>query len=418
MQAVILAAGESTRFDPFRYFDHKSLVKILGKPIILHTIESVRKSGIKDIILIVSEKKGIKKLLGNGKKFGVNIKYVVQKESTGSGNGLLLAEKYIKSDFFLLNASRIDFKDFKDQMLKKKTAKDKAIFLAKKEKELGKFGVLKIKGDRVTGIIEKPAKGKEPSNFRLIGIYLFSKDFLKTLSEALDEHYRLENAISNFVRKEQVRFVETKNEAPSLKYAWNILEVKNYLLSKIKPMLGENVSISKSAEIIGPVIISNNAVIMEGAKIKGPCFIGANTMIGNNVILRENVDVGRDCVIGANMEIKNSLIMDKTKVHSGFIGDSVIGENCRIGADFSTANVRLDRKNVLVIVKGKKVNSCLKFLGTMIGENTKIGIKVSTMPGIAIGRYSIIGPSTVVLNNVAENSKYYTKFKEIVIKNE
>jgi len=301
-------------------------------------------------------------------------------------------------------------------MVRRKGDKDKAILLAKKEKGLDKFGVLKAEKDRVTDLVEKPIKGKEPSNLRLIGIYLFSKDFLKTLSEIPDEHYRLESAISAYVKKEQVRFVETAINVPSLKYAWDILGLKNYLFQSIKAMRGKNVSISKSAEIIGEVAIGDNAVIMEGARIKGPCYIGENTMIGNNAILRGNVDVENDCVIGANMEVKNSLIMNGTKVHSGFIGDSIIGEDCRIGADFSTANVRLDRNPVKVVIKENEVDSGLKFLGTLIGGNTKIGIKVSTMPGIIIGANAIIGPSTVVLRNVAENTKYFTKFKEIVIK--
>jgi dTDP-glucose pyrophosphorylase len=67
MQVVILAAGRSSRFYPYNYFPHKSLIKILGKLIIVHTIESIKKSGIKDIILIVSKDSEIKKILGNGK---------------------------------------------------------------------------------------------------------------------------------------------------------------------------------------------------------------------------------------------------------------------------------------------------------------------------------------------------------------
>ena len=59
----------------------------------------------------------------------------------------------------------------------------------------------------------------------------------------------------------------------------------------------------------------------------------------------------------------------------------------------------------------------LKKLGTIVGSSVKVGIKSSTMPGIIIGGGSIIGPSTVVLQNVPESSKYYTKFKEVIVKN-
>jgi|SRR3989344_2206052 len=417
MQAVILAAGRSSRFYPYNYFPHKSLIKILGKPIIVHTIESVRKTGIKDIILIVSEDLEIKKILGDGKNLGVSIQYVVQKEPTGGGNGLLLAEKLINGDFLLLNVSHVDFWEFKDLMLAKKTKNEKAVLLARRQDNLQKFGVLRVEEDMVKGLVEKPQKGKEPSDLRLIGIYLFSKDFFKTLRKTPNEHYGLEKAISRFSKIHPVKFAETEKEVPSLKYSWDLLGIKNYLFKNIKRSIGKNVKIAKSSEIIGNVVIQDGVEIMEGSRIKGPCFIGKNTIIGNNVVLRNNVDVGENCVIGANIEVKNSLIMKVTKVHSGFIGDSVIGENCRIGAQFSSANVRLDRKSIKVIVNEKEVESGLKFLGTMTGRNTKIGIKVSTMPGIVIGQNAVIGPSTVVLQNVPENSKYYTKFKETIIKN-
>jgi len=62
------------------------------------------------------------------------------------------------------------------------------------------------------------------------------------------------------------------------------------------------------------------------------------------------------------MEVKNTLIMEDSKTHSGFIGDSVIGRNCRIGAGFNTANVRLDRATVKVVIKEQKTDTGLKSL--------------------------------------------------------
>ncbi len=418
MQAVLLAAGKSSRFSPYNYFSHKSLIKILGKPIIVHTIESIRKSGIKDIILIVSRDSEIKKILGDGSNLRVNIQYLVQKEPTGAGNGLLLAEKLIDGDFFLLNVSHVDFWEYKELMHRKKSKNDMAILLSTREKNLQKYGVLKVDKDRVIDLSEKPKKEKEPSNLRLIGIYLFTKDFLKTLRQTPNEHYRLEKAISSFSKIHLVKFAETEKEVPSLKYSWDLLGIKNYLFKNIKKSIGKNVKIAKSAEIIGNVIIENGVEIMEGSRIKGPCFIGKNSVVGNNVVLRNGVDIGKGCIVGAYMEVKNSIIMDGAKTHSGFIGDSIIGENSRIGAQFSSANVRLDRSEIKIQTEKKEVDSGLKHLGVMVGRNVKIGIKASTMPGVIIGQNSIVGPSTVVLQNVPENSKYYTKFKEIVVKNE
>ena len=416
MQAVILAAGNSSRFSPYNgNLSHKSLVSIMGKPILIHTIESVVKSGIKEVILVVSRDPEIKKILRDGKDYGVEITYVVQENPTGAGNGLLLAERFIKDDFFLLNASRVDFDEYGEVMLSKKNKDTEVVLVGKKQEIAQKYGVLKVEEDNVLDLIEKPAEKDKASDIRLIGVYLFSKDFFKSLKETKDEHYRLEDAISVSARGGKVKFALTDTAAPSLKYSWDLLELKNYILSKTKGQkIAASSRIAESAEIIGDVFIEENTVVMEGAKIKGPCFIGRNSIVGNNAIVRNFTDIEENCTVGAYAEVKNTLIMKKTKIHSGFIGDSIIGENVRIGAQFATANVRLDRKNVNTIVKEKKVDTSLKSLGAMIGNNVKIGIKSSTMPGIIIGENSVIGPATVVRKNVAQGVRYYSKFQEVI----
>ena len=108
--------------------------------------------------------------------------------------------------------------------------------------------------------------------------------------------------------------------------------------------------------------------------------------------------------------------MENSKTHSGFIGDSVIGKNCRIAAGFHTANVRLDRETVKVTVIGQKIDTGLKSLGVMVGDETRIGLKSSAMPGVIVGRSVTIGSGTNIMGNVEDNTKYYTKFQEVVVK--
>lgn len=415
MQAVILAAGQSSRFTPYNEsLAHKSLVSMMGKPILVHTIESVAKAGIKEIILVISKNSEIKNILGNGKKYGVRIEYVIQESPTGAGNGLLLCGDLIRDEFFLINVSRLDFDNYVKGMIAKKRGDVTAVLLGKKQDGIAKYGVLKVKDDKVIDLIEKP-KTADKSDLRLIGIYLFSKDFLNLLKSVPDEHYSLEAAISKLAQEKDVRVAVSNSIAPSLKYPWDLLEVKNFLLSKIK---GKNISksamVAKSAEIIGDVIIEENAEVKEGAKIKGPCFIGKNSFIGTNAIVRNETSIEENCTVGAYMEIKNTLMMRNSKTHSGFIGDSIIGENVRIGAQFATANVRLDRQSVKTKIKDEKIDTNLKSLGAIIGDNVKMGVKCSTMPGVIIGNNALIGPSTTVSKNVASNTKYYSKFQEII----
>ncbi|MFH1833064.1 MAG: bifunctional sugar-1-phosphate nucleotidylyltransferase/acetyltransferase [Candidatus Levyibacteriota bacterium] len=416
MQAVILAAGLSSRFYPLASGMHKSMIKICGKPILEYTINGLKMSGIKDIVLVVSSTGLIESYFGNGEKFGVSMKYVIQPKPLGMGNALLLAEKNLKGDFLLLNASHVDIGIFAKKLIDAKSEENKSIILVKEEENTWKFGVVKLSGDRVEELIEKPKKGEEPSKLRVIGIYYFSRKFLSELKNTPQDHYQLEAAISSFAKKNYVKAVIIKEETITLKYSWDLLSVKNFIFKLLKGAVGKNVNIAKTAEIIGDVVIEDGAEILEGAKIKGPCYLGKNTYVGNHAVLRNNVDLGENSVVGAYMEVKNSIIMSNSKTHAGFIGDSIIDQNCRIGTQFCTANVRLDRSTVKVDFKGKVIDTGLKSLGMILGKNVRIGVKCSTMPGVTIGENAIVGPSTVVSQNVEANTKYYSKFQEIIIK--
>jgi len=418
MQALILAAGESSRFYPFND-SHKSLVKVLGKPIIEHTLLAIKNAGITDVIIVIGKGNSIKDQVEKIDSRGLKIQYVIQEEASGMGDALLLAENYIKDEFFLLHAYRVDFLESKKILENKRKEKNEIVLLARKIKNLsesGKLGILKIENNKVIEVVEKPLSGEEPSDLAVVGTYLLNKLFIDTLRKTSKEHYSFEKAISQYAHKESVGFAITDGNNLSLKYPWDLLLFKSYLLSNLKKYISPTASVASSAQLIGEVYVDEHAKIMENVVIKGPCFIGRNVFIGNNVILRNEVDVEENSVIGANMEIKNTLLMENSKTHSGFIGDSVVGKNCRIGAGFCTANVRLDRATVKVTIKGQKIDTGFKNLGVMVGEGTRIGLKSSAMPGVIVGKNVIIGSGTNIMGNVEDNVKYYTKFQEIVVK--
>ncbi len=414
MQAVLLAAGQSTRFYPFRSFPHKSAATLLGKPIFLHTLESVKKAGIADVVVITGPKNFVKEAVGDGSELGLSITYIVQETPNGMGDALLQAKDVLKDSFFVLHAHHVAFHEVATEMLDMHKPDGDAILLAREEENVQEFGVLKLKDNAVIDIVEKPLPGHEPSHLRLIGIYLLHKDFLKALSAEKPDHYNFEKALGAYAASHHVGYVATEKSIPSLKYPWDLLAINSYLLNTTDAQTSESANISEKAVIMGHVIIADDVKIMEGAVIKGPCYIGKGTTIGTNAIVRDSVTLGEHCLIGAHMEIKNSIVFDHTTTHSGFIGDSIIGSHNKIAAFIGTANVRLDRKPVRVEGVRGEVNSGLRDLGVIMGDNTKIGIRVTTMPGVVIGNNVLVGPSTAVLRNIPDNTTYYTKFREVV----
>ena len=416
MQAVILAAGNSSRFYPYNQtFEHKALLPIMGKTILEHTILSVQSAGVDDIIIVTRKDSVIPNLLGNGEKFGVHIFYKEHDGAHGMGAALLEAKDLITDTFFLLNAYHIDFADFAKEMIDAQK-ENNAVMLGRKEINSSAFGYMTITNEKVTGIIEKPRTFSEDM-LRIIGIYLLPKNFLTTLSDTPSSHYHFEEALDIFVKNETVTFVKTSKFSLTLKYVTDLFAMKDYLLGTIKEQnVSSRATIAQSVEIIGNVIVADGATVMEGVCIKGPAYIGKDVTVGNRAIIRNGVSVEEGATIGSQLEVKNSLIMNGTTTHSGFIGDSIVGSETKIAAQIVTANARLDRQSVAITVKDERISSGLRHLGMIVGSHANVGIRVSTMPGVIIGNNAIIGPATTVMKDVADDMTYYTKFQEIIEK--
>ncbi len=410
MQTVILAAGESSRFWPLN-LEHKSLIKVMGKSLIEWTIESVRKAGIRDIIVVQNPSKDIENQLALE-----GLKFVVQPEAKGMGNAILQAKNLLKEHFFVLNPNHMDADYFISLLTEKqKQESSDMVLLGKETDKPWEYGILELKGDIAKNLIEKPEKGKEPSNIKAVGIYLLPSNFLDYYKRIPEHMYAYEDALRLFMQENKVHVVKTDKDTPSLKYPWELLKTTKIMLSeKLKGQeIADTAEIAKNVVIEGNVHIGKNTKIFENAVIKGPCYIGNNCTIGNNALIRENVNIEDNVMIGANCEIVRSVIQEGAHIHSGIILDSIIGKNCRIGAGTITANRRLDRGEIKTTVKGEKVNSGLTYFGVIIGDNTNIGIGVKTMPGVMIGSNCVIGPGSVVFENIENNTRFYTKFESV-----
>jgi bifunctional UDP-N-acetylglucosamine pyrophosphorylase/glucosamine-1-phosphate N-acetyltransferase len=174
------------------------------------------------------------------------------------------------------------------------------------------------------------------------------------------------------------------------------------------------VKIGKNVVVRGKVFIEKNTTIGDNTVIQGPCYIGEGCKIGNNNVIRGPVNLEKNVVTGAFFEIKHSIVQEGTHFHSGYVGNSVIGNNCRFGAGFITANRRIDRGNIKTIIKGNKIDTGLTYLGVVVGNDTSFGIHAGTMPGVIVGNNSLVGPGTLVFKNIEDKTTFYTEFKGII----
>jgi bifunctional UDP-N-acetylglucosamine pyrophosphorylase/glucosamine-1-phosphate N-acetyltransferase len=104
--------------------------------------------------------------------------------------------------------------------------------------------------------------------------------------------------------------------------------------------------------------------------------------------------------------------MDHTHVgHLSYVGDSILGERCNLGAGTVAANYRLDAGAIKMMVKDQLIDTGRRKLGVVLGDNVKTGIKSLFMPGMKVGVNSWVGPNFMVERDLPANSMAFLKQK-------
>ncbi|NWF86366.1 NTP transferase domain-containing protein [Candidatus Bathyarchaeota archaeon] len=410
MKAVVLAAGEGIRLQPITATRPKHLIKVGGKPILEHCLSAVKDAGIDEALIIVHYMEdAIRRYFGDGKRVGLKIDYAKQEAMLGTGNAVSIAEPYVKDDFLIVNGDLLfsaeAVKSVIDSHKKEKPAATMAAVPVENPED---YGIIELKEEKhVKRIVEKPSRKESPTNLANAGIYAFSTeifDKIKATSASARGEWEITDAISQLAKEKTVLAVTIpKNEWVDIGRPWNLLEANRWALTKMKHKVCG--IIEHGAHLTGPVTIVESAQIRSGVYIEGPAFIDENSDIGPNCYIRPYTSIGKKVRIGNACEIKNSIIMDKAHIgHLSYVGDSIIGENCNLGAGTIIANYRLDAGTIKMMVKDKVVDSGRTKLGAVLGDDVKAGINTLFMPGIKVGVNSWIGPSVIVYRDIPANT--------------
>jgi len=372
MQAVILAAGKGTRFEPLSLTKPKPLFSIMGESILEHNLKELR-GLIDEAIIVFGYKSELIREKIKDEFEGIKIRYVMQEEISGTGSGVKLAHPFLKDRFIILNSDDFYFKEDVKKVLEKFPC-----ILAKEHENPSGFGVVLEKDGLVKELIEKPEK--PVSNLVNTGLYFLPKSILEeSLEKSERGEYEFTDLIKNFIKQNNLYVIKARAWFPA-SYPWDVFEALEYLFQNRKAEnRGEK---EKGAVIKGKVIIGPGTLIKNGSYIEGPVYIGKGCVIGPNCYLRQMAVIGDNCRIGQAVEIKNSIIGDNTNIsHLSYVGDSIIGSNCNLGAGTIIANLRHDNDTIKITVKGQSIDTKRKKFGAIIGDGVKTGIGTFIYPG-------------------------------------
>lgn len=400
MKAVVLAAGQGKRMQPLTNTRPKVMLPLANKPILEWNLIKAHEAGLDDFIFVVGYKSEmIRNYFNDGSDWGVHITYVNQGKPQGTGQAIGVVEPFIDDEFLVLSGD--SFFSTKDIHTLNETNNSVGLITVENPEQ---YGIVETKNEAVIKIYEKM---KKPfSNVINTGIYHFSEEIFSYIRKIKKSHrgeYELTDAINMYAKDTLIKAVMI-DTFQDIGYPWDLLQANEEILTN---MLREiHGTIDKFTSLEGIVIIGENTHVMQGSYIQGPVIIGKDCTIGPNCYIRPYTAIGDGCHIGAAVELKNSVVMDHTNIpHHNYVGDSVIGSGCNLGSGTKVANLRLDKKEIIVEHYGKKIPTKRKKLGVIMGDNVQTGINAVINVGSIIGDHVMIGPGTNVHGLVDKNAK-------------
>ncbi len=400
MKAVILAAGEGSRMRPLTYTRPKVMLPIANKPILEHLLIQAKKAGIGEFVFIVGyHDEQVRHYFGAGERWGVNIEYCTQRRQLGTADALKMVESLVDGNFLAVNG---DIIVTHDDIMRVADRRDITLGVIEVGDAKG-LGVVELSQGKVAHIYEKAAK--PPSCTANAGLYLFTPEIFTAISETPESprgEYELTHSLQLMIDEGHAVSYQELGFWMDLSYPWDLLPANESLLSGIEAQnLGE---VEENVVIKGEVSIGENTVIRSGSYIVGPVIIGQGCTLGPHCYIRPSTSIGDNCHIGCAVEVKNSIVMAGSKIpHHNYVGDSVIGAGCNLGAGTKIANLRLDKKDI----QAAGIDTRRRKLGAIMGDGVETGINACINVGCIIGNNAHIGPGAVVSGVILPGSKIY-----------
>ncbi|MBN1678543.1 MAG: NTP transferase domain-containing protein [Candidatus Thermoplasmatota archaeon] len=408
MKGYVLAAGEGIRMRPLTANIPKPLLPVAGRPFLEHNIEALKDAGIRDIIMLVGWRaQRIREHFGDGKEFGVRIEYLEQEERLGTAHAIGLVKNMVDSPFFCLYGDVVLTKDSVKGLVEHHRKVKGSVMALTTVDDPKRYGVIAVRDGVITDISEKPEVPE--TNTVNAGAYILDPVVFDAIAETKKSprgEYEITDAFRLMMAKSHLYAYLVKGEWIDVARPWDLLEANRILMEGLgADIQGE---ISDKVTVIGNIQVGKGTRVLPGSYIVGPAIIGEGCEIGPNAYIRPSTSIGDDCKVGNAVEVKNSIIMSDTKVpHLSYVGDSVIGERCNLGAGTKVANLRLDEREVQVIIDGRRTGSGRRKLGVIMGDDVKTGINATIDVGAVIGEGTMVGMGAVVRGTVAPRSRIF-----------
>lgn len=334
MKGLILSGGKGTRLYPLTYTRAKQLVPVANKPVLMRVIESIRDADVREIGIVVGGQTApeIRETIGDGSRWGVRIEYIDQPSPDGLAHAVKISQDFLGDESFVMflgdNVIQggisplirdFDANSWNSQIVLKQVADPRA------------YGVAELRPDgSIARLVEKPPN--PPSNFALIGIYMFDRSIFKAVN-AIQPSPRGELEITDAI---QWLIDHDYTVFPHIHQGWwidtgkpiDMLEANSHVLEELTPEIAAD-AIIENSEVDGRVTVQAGARIINSI-VHGPAIIGEHTVIENSYVgpftsIYHHATI-RNCEIVRSIVLEHSSLLDI----QAMVRDSLIGRKATI----------------------------------------------------------------------------------------
>ncbi len=313
MQIILLATGESERLRPLTNTIPAPLIPVANRPVMVYTVEMLARQGFKQLLVSLYHLAGsIEAYFGDGRRWGVAIEYLLQREAWGPGGALKWAERSLNDTFMAIPADRIINLDVA-AILAQHRARQSSATVVLQTTGTGERLCLEPDG-RVTLPGTGSGEGKELVN---TGVYIFEPRILEMIPA-------------------RTRFELGQQLLPSIQASGLLVHgclaegYWNPMASFADYQAAQHVSLTKNGsnehlfdtaarslaarQIADGIWVGRNHVIHPSARLAPPVYIGDNCQIGRDVELGPDVVLGKNVIIDDEATVFESTILDQTYV--------------------------------------------------------------------------------------------------------
>jgi NDP-sugar pyrophosphorylase family protein len=333
LKAIILIGGLGTRLRPLTCHKPKPLLPIANRPFLEYQFQLLRKHGIKEAVLCVSYlSHEFENHFGSGKKWGMKLHYVHEKQPLGTGGAIRNAARFLDQGPVVIFNGDIMTDLNLGEMMKYHRANSSFVTIAlSRVKDPTMFGLVETdKGGRISSFIEKPSWDEVTCNTINAGIYIFERKAVNMIPPGIN--FSVERGLfpSLLAQKYPIYGFVSKG------YWLDIGTIDKYLQANADLLSGNIGFKLEGKKIRKDVIAGKNVKLGKNIEVTGKVVCGDNVRIADFVQLHGNVCIGSNVSIGTGTIISDSVIMSGTDVHEGVRLDNVLlGEKCIIEANAS-----------------------------------------------------------------------------------